>query len=137
MGPDGERWIKDFCSAKVLPTDSAVEAKVESGFRRAYNDPKLKSPKVYAQLVRRLIASGVVDITQHEHDVTEHVGVFTVAKKSGRQRLVVDARASNFSFRAPEHVKLATGSTRAARTLGRPGALPRSSNPAFESRTRI
>jgi hypothetical protein len=39
------------------------------------------------------------------------VGAFAVAKKNGKQRLVIDARIANLHFEPPEKVRLATGST--------------------------
>ena len=39
----------------------------------------------------------------------ESVGVFAVAKKSGKQRLIIDARPANFWFGEPDSVSLATG----------------------------
>ena len=39
------------------------------------------------------------------------MGLFTVWKKNGRQRLVVDARLSNLHFAEPETVRLTTGAT--------------------------
>ena len=85
------------------------EAKEAAGFRKVYNDPKLKSPKVYGQLVRRMVASGVAELALHEKDVSEHVGLFTVAKKSGKLRPAVGARHARFWFGQPSYVDLATG----------------------------
>ena len=47
----------------------------------------------------------VVDRSQ----IVESVGVFAVAKKSGKQRLIIDARPANFWFGEPDSVSLATG----------------------------
>ena len=41
----------------------------------------------------------------------EHVGAFTVWKRNGKQRMVVDARLSHLWFGSPEAVSLGTGSS--------------------------
>eukprot|EP00959_Pyramimonas_sp_CCMP1952_P163920 3427146-Pyramimonas_sp.AAC.1 len=42
------------------------------------------------------------------------VGLFTVWKKNGKQRLIVDARLSNLCFAQPDPVDLATGGSSAS-----------------------
>ena len=106
---DGQQWIRDFFKNKVLPKQEAAAAKREAGFRRPYNDPILNSAPVYARLILKLLDSGVVDLTANEREVAQEVGMFAVKKKSGNQRLVVDARGSNFWFASPGHVHLPTG----------------------------
>ncbi|CAK0858210.1 unnamed protein product, partial [Prorocentrum cordatum] len=58
--------------------------------------------------------AGVVDLVSDAALVVDEVGLFSVAKKSGKQRLVVDARPANFWFADPEGVHLATGAALAA-----------------------
>ena len=84
----------------------------ESGLRAPYVDPMIReSPRLYASFCRKLEASGLLEYRQ---SCREQVGVFTVWKKSGKQRLVIDARLANMHFETPEKVRLATGTTFAA-----------------------
>ena len=74
-----------------------------------YVDPILKHQKnEYAQFVHRLHKSNLVEFRT---EARECVGVFFVWKKSGKQRMIIDARLSNLWFRSPEKVHLATGSS--------------------------
>eukprot|EP00973_Karenia_brevis_P089421 12397685-Karenia_brevis.AAC.1 len=41
--------------------------------------------------------------------VKGNVGLFTVAKKNGDQRLIVDGRLPNLAFEEPDTVQLASG----------------------------
>ena len=43
--------------------------------------------------------------------IRQKVGLFTVHKKGKAQRLVIDARGSNFWFVEPDSVSLASGSS--------------------------
>ena len=93
-----------------LSADGVVmERKVASGLTAPYMDPMLKrNSRAYAQFCRRLQKSGVVEF---QLSFRERVGAFAVAKKNGKQRLVIDARIANLHFEPPEKVRLATGST--------------------------
>lgn len=95
----------------------------QDGFSKPCNDPALHDPKVYVQLVRRLLEAGVVDVVSSSRLVVEKVGTFTVRKKSGRQRLVIDARASNYHLREPGAVSLASGEARSRVEIGRDDTL--------------
>ena len=72
-------------------------------------DPLLRgSGRKYAEFCRKLESCGLIE---HRTNMVEQVGLFTVWKKNGRQRLVVDARLSNLHFAEPETVRLTTGAT--------------------------
>ena len=90
--------------------DGVVRERMEAaGLAAPYMDPILKnSGRVYAQFCKRLESAGVVE---YHRSYVERVGAFAVAKKSGRQRLVIDARLANLHFEKPEKARLATGST--------------------------
>ena len=65
-----------------------------------------RSGKRYCKLVRRLMASNLVCFRRTARC---DVGVFTVNRKDGRQRVVVDARLANTAYDSPDPVHLATG----------------------------
>ena len=61
-------------------------------------------PRKYATLVSRLVESGVVEMSSDPG--LAQVGVFAVAKESGAQRLVVDARLASCHFAEPPSTAL-------------------------------
>ncbi|CAK0849589.1 unnamed protein product, partial [Prorocentrum cordatum] len=101
-------------SARSFQILEFLQRKQRVGFKKPYSDPSLRDPRRYAALVMRLHDAGVVDLVSDAALVVDEVGLFSVAKKSGRQRLVVDARPANFWFGDPEGVHLATGAALAA-----------------------
>ena len=101
MGRDGTKMLRDFTRTKVLPKSSVSDAKTKSNFRKPYSDPALQSRKVRRQLYRRLYKAGMLDFVTDPNEAVEKVGQFTVIKKSGKLRLVIDARGSIFWFAVP------------------------------------
>ena len=90
-----------FCERFALPISEGRQRLRESGLARAYSDPQLlRSDRFYVGLLRVLFAAGIIELVD-EPGVIE-VGLFTVSKKDGRQRLVVDARPANFFFSEPQ-----------------------------------
>ena len=111
LGPEAESVVKVLRQKMVSPNE-AGDFKREAGLKAPYFDPKLKHCRVsYVQFLRRLEAAGLVEYRLH---VREQVGLFCVWKKSGKQRLIVDARLSNCWFGASSKVSLATGASFAA-----------------------
>ena len=101
--------VERVLSSKLLTRARAAENAASSGLKSPYYDPLIKHNKrLYADLIRKLHDAGVVEFRR---SCREHVGIFTVWKKSGKQRLVVDARLTNCWFEPPEGVRLATGSS--------------------------
>ena len=98
LGREGSQRILGEITSKLLPRSEAQKLKKAAGFRKPYLDPAMKDPRRYADMVRRLWEAGVVDLVGDHRLATERVGMFCVKKKSGRQRLVIDARAANFWF---------------------------------------
>ena len=94
----------------MVSADAEVKRrKNEIGLKAPYVDPLLRtSARKYADFCRLLHARGLVEF---RHQGRERVGVFTVWKKSGKQRLVIDARLANLHFEAPPSVSLATGAS--------------------------
>lgn len=93
----------------VLADAEVKQRKADVGLKAPYVDPLLRSsPRKYADFCRLLHERGLVEFRHHGR---ERVGVFTVWKKSGKQRLVIDARLANMHFEAPPSVSLATGAS--------------------------
>ena len=77
--------------------------------KTAYQYPGLRrSPRRYASLLKRLDAAGMI---AWRLNGSPRVGLFSVWKKNGRQRLIVDGRLSNAMFAEPDKVELPTGSS--------------------------
>ena len=95
--------------SKVLPPEAVKGLKAQTSLKQPYFDPLLKfNRRAYASFVRKLHDSGVIEFRR---SVREQCGLFCVWKKSGKQRLVVDARLTNLWFSDPEPVALATGTS--------------------------
>jgi hypothetical protein len=105
-GDDGGHNVKEFCIKHVLPKCEAEFNVTSRGPKKCYLDPSLRDQRKYATFLRKLYLCGIVEFSC---ECTEVVGVFTVRKKNGKQRLVIDARRSNLWFDSPEHVSLASG----------------------------
>jgi hypothetical protein len=54
--------------------------------------------EAYVKLIRRLLEIGIL---RFDFGGACHVGIFVVAKKSGKQRVIVDCRMLNQRLRAP------------------------------------
>ncbi|CAK0855346.1 unnamed protein product [Prorocentrum cordatum] len=93
--------------AELLAKRSYTGEKVSSALKRPYYDPSLQGrPRRHARLLAALDGAGVLEWRRHG---SPRVGLFTVWKKNGKQRLIVDARLSNLCFASPDSVDLATG----------------------------
>ena len=81
----------------MVSADAEVKRrKNDVGLKAPYVDPLLRtSARKYADFCRLLHARGLVVF---RHQGRERVGAFTVWKKSGKQRLVIDARLANLHF---------------------------------------
>ncbi|CAK0906068.1 unnamed protein product, partial [Prorocentrum cordatum] len=76
---------------------------------KLYMDPKLRySKKTYFQFVRDCHSAGLI---RWAPLVRGRVTVFCVAKKTGKQRLVVDCRATDRRFRRCPYLPMGTGSS--------------------------
>ena len=106
-GSDGQKKLDDFMSKQLLPPEIARARVESSGLERPYTDPLLKHGKAYHGFLKRMHDSNLVDFSI-ERGVQE-VGVFCVTKKSGKLRLIIDARLANCHFEEPAHVALTTG----------------------------
>ena len=95
-----------FCRSRLLGRYEARKGLERCGVQRCYTDPQLRVPNVFQGFVKRLSEAGLVEFSLTEG--IEQVEMFCVAKKDGRQRLVVDCRRSNCWFSLPGKVRLAT-----------------------------
>ena len=116
LGPTGFEEVERFLSDCVLPTDVGRRRVEASAVEQVYMDTGLqRSGRRMRDLVRRMARAGMLRFTlQAECEV----GLFAVAKKNGRQRLVVDCRHSNLYFEEPEHTSLPTAASFSPLELG-------------------
>lgn len=108
LGDEGDRIVEGFIKDHLLKPEQAAENLKSASVSKAYVDPTLAArPKEYKQILNWASSAGVVELTLKKP--VEEAGLFFVTKKSGRLRLVIDARRSNCWFSAPEKVELALG----------------------------
>ena len=68
-------------------------------------DPLRGDGEEYAKLIRDLAARSMLE---YDFSCKESVGLFTVSKKSGKQRLIIDCRRLNQRMRVPPRTPLAS-----------------------------
>ena len=73
---------------------------------RAFMSPSLRQEETFHALVKRLHDAGML---VELDSVRERIGLFTVARPDGLQRLVVDPRPSNAAWGDPPPVRLTAG----------------------------
>ena len=105
LGRHGSNFVEGL-NKKILPKEEAKEKVRTCGVRRPYLDGGIRDPRRYRQLVGALQARGLI---RFRRQVRCTVGIFAVWKKSGLQRLIIDARWSNCWFSDAGEVNLATG----------------------------
>ena len=106
-GDDGRHQVNEFVSNQLLPPEIARAKLGACGVKKPYSDPLLRQGRVYHSFLNRLHQSSLVDFSLQPG--LEQTAFFCVTKKSGKLRLIVDARRSNACFKEPDHVELATG----------------------------
>ena len=92
-----ERW--------VLKCDEELRALGDDDYVVPYTDPLLTDRDTLLDLVAKLVRSGVLGFRKKYRS---KVGLFTVIKKDGSLRLVVDCRLTNQLHRPPPGVSMAT-----------------------------
>ena len=105
----------------MLLSDEEIAGVLESGFRRdKYVDPVLDNDAAeYHAFVADLFQCKLLDFTVSPKS---QVGVFCVSIKSGKQRLVVDARRTNkLFFRKPPSTRLGSAETWTRLEFDEPG----------------
>lgn len=78
----------------------------EARFARPYSEPVLCGKRVYGALLKRMHDAGLIEYVDDERGIAQNVGAFPVLNQSGKLRLVIDARGSNFFFAGPDRVDL-------------------------------
>ena len=109
LDPCGRETIEDPSRCMML-TEAEWGQMVEQGHTiKPYMDTKLQSSaQEYQTFVKALYDAGMISFTSDPQDI---VTPFFVAKKDGRQRLILDCRGVNQRFRAPPSISLAAGYT--------------------------
>ena len=103
--------VDDYTSSMLRPQDE-YEALDEKLFVEPYMDPVLRqSRRKYKELLAELDRRGLI---YWSATCRERCAVFFVRKKSGKLRLIMDARRANLRFREPPGVSLCS-----AESLGR------------------
>ncbi|CAK0807270.1 unnamed protein product, partial [Prorocentrum cordatum] len=104
---DGRSEVRGFVKDFLLPKDQAdVRLGLEGVPRRPYSDPLLHRPREHERLLAVMSSKGMIE---YFLDVVETCGLFSVWKKSGKQRLIIDARRSSCWFKDPPKTRLASG----------------------------
>lgn len=106
-GAGGDEVVAEFIRSRIVLVQEARKVLRLEGPRRPYGDPLLRDPRTYGGLLRRLVASGVVEIVREPP--TEIVDIFFVGKSDKRLRPVIDCRRSNRYFKKADGVALASG----------------------------
>ncbi|CAK9091403.1 Protease PrsW (Protease responsible for activating sigma-W) [Durusdinium trenchii] len=119
--PAKEKEQLEHFADSMLLSDEEMAGVLERGFSRdKYLDPVLEGDQTeYHAFVADLFACKLLDFTIAPKS---QVGVFCVAKKSGKQRLVVDARRTNKLFRSPPSTLLGSADTWTRLEFDEPGA---------------
>ena len=104
VGPPG-REVLSRIRERVLKTEDEISSTPAEEFVQPYSDPHLRGEEGLRGLVDRLLPTGFLTFRRR---ALAKVGVFTVAKKDGSQRLVFDCRVSNALCRDAPHTELAT-----------------------------
>ena len=109
LGPTGVGEVESFVSSAILPNEVRQKRLAAEDTPTAFLDPGLRRcRRRYVRLVQRLVQCGVLE---YGRTCDCDVGLFAVSKKSGKQRLVVDARRSNLCFIDPPSVSLPTAAS--------------------------
>ena len=104
---DGRSEVRGFVKDFLLPKDQAEgRLGLEGVPRRPYSDPLLHRPREYERLLAVMSSKGMIE---YSLDVVETCGLFSVWKKNGRQRLIIDARRANCWFKDPPKTRLSSG----------------------------
>ena len=98
--------LRNFETRMLRSPEEVALINQQIGEPRFYVDPALKSRRRYVQFIRKLWRVGLVSFSR---TFRCRIGVFAVAKKNGKQRLILDARPVNRLFVSPPGVDLLTG----------------------------
>ena len=100
------RWAEVYASEEAV-VKGGIHAEAADYLRpRAFMSPPLRNAETLHALVARMWDAGMLVVLGA---VKERVGLFTVARPDGLQRLVVDPRPTNAAWGDPPPVQLAAG----------------------------
>ena len=109
LGDEDGNKVVERLRQKLLPKEEAARQLEESPVHRPYMGPSLRGQRRRCvQVLSRLERCGLLEWRCRREPT---VGLFAVWKKSGRQRLIINARLANLRFAAPDPVSLATGAS--------------------------
>jgi len=104
-GIDFDRW-SSWKSLLLREPREAALLQSSLGLKQPYSDPGLVGNRVeYAKFLKHLAKLGLVRFGRSRKST---VGLFFVAKKDGRLRLIFDTRIANCVFVEPPHTELPT-----------------------------
>ena len=119
-GDGGLEKVGSFLTNELLPAPVAAERVGQSTLKKPHWDPRLLSRKRYTSFINQMRSRGLVDFRA---DIKQQVGVFCVSKKSGKLRLIIDARLANLHFSDPASLGLCTGAGLSSIELGEESVL--------------
>ena len=94
-------------SACLLADASSVALNLDNcDVKRPFVDAALRDPRTYGIFLKELADRGMLEFKSGKHKSL--LGIFCVAKKSGKLRLIFDTRLCNCYFHNPPHVELPT-----------------------------
>ncbi len=111
------------CEDNVVAPEVSRDTDVEQRARaRVFWSPSLRVEAVRDEFIKRMWDAGMLRVLQ---DVRERVGLFTVGRSDGLQRLVVDPRPTNAAWCPPPPIHLTSGPllARQLQTNGRRGIV--------------
>ena len=102
-GQDLDAW-NNWRSVLLRDPRAAQEELEKLGITQPYTDRRLrKDKKMYALFIKDLLDRELVSLRPPAEAT---VGVFVVAKKNAKQRLILDTRVANVRFKNPWHAEL-------------------------------
>ena len=105
--PESDRSVlTDVTNQLLLPEPELAKRIAAEGAARTYWDPELaRQGPAYLGFVRELSARRMV---RFRRSARRQIGCFFLTKKSGKLRLLIDARGPNQAFRSPPRTSLAS-----------------------------
>ena len=104
LPPAAKSYLTDF-RRRIERSEEELEKDRDQGLTlRPYWDPRLRSDK--KGLVALLVSLEARNLVSFRRVLKARVGLFTVWKKDGNQRLIIDAREANACHRSPPTTRL-------------------------------
>ena len=101
---DGDHSLwSDWQSLLLREPAEGEQLREDLGLDKPYSDPICRDGKRYGAFLAELAVRGLIEFVPLS-DATS--GFFSVAKREGKQRLIIDTRIANTYFRDPPHTDL-------------------------------